>query len=379
MRIGIIAHVKHPIAEPFAGGLEAHTALLATRLRERGHKVTVFASTRSEAEIGVEPICDATSLNAVGTAEATDESFFREHHAYLDLMQRLRQGGFDVIHNNSLHYLPVAMADVLPMPMVTTLHTPPFCWLESGIRLARHDNISFVAVSKVMTALWRSVVPGCKVISNGIDLKRFSFQAEHDPAIYMVWQGRLVPEKGAHHAIAAAKKMGIPLKIAGPALDQEYFDREVKPHLGGGIKYEGHLAQKDIAALVGKAAVLLNTPGWDEPYGLVVAEALACGVPVAAFDRGAMREILTEECGVLAQPDNAEALAQAAKAAMALSRHACRHRAETACDAETMVTRYEKLYYQLTRCASATASPPAVNCLPAALPLKTPALAAMPS
>ena len=135
MRIAIIAHLKHAIAEPFAGGLEMHTHLLATRLRARGHDVTLFASTRSDPATGLTAICDETALMATGVAEATDIAFFREHHAYLRLMSELRRGAFDIVHNNSLHYLPVAMADTLPMPMVTTLHTPPFCWLESGIRL----------------------------------------------------------------------------------------------------------------------------------------------------------------------------------------------------------------------------------------------------
>lgn len=127
MRIGIIAHLKYPIAEPFAGGLEMHTHLLARSLRDRGHDVTIFASSRSEPGLGLEAICSETAISTVGTAEAPDVAFFKEHHAYLSLMGELRHRRFDVIHNNSLHYIPVTMADSLPMPMVTTLHTPPFC------------------------------------------------------------------------------------------------------------------------------------------------------------------------------------------------------------------------------------------------------------
>ena len=135
MRIAIIAHLKHAIGEPFAGGLETHTHMLAKSLQRRGHAVTVFASTKSDPALGVEAICDETSLLATGTNEANDVAFFREHHAYLRLMTELRTRDFDVIHNNSLHYLPVSMAATVAMPMVTTLHTPPFCWLESGVRL----------------------------------------------------------------------------------------------------------------------------------------------------------------------------------------------------------------------------------------------------
>ncbi|MEG8030375.1 glycosyltransferase [Sphingomonas aurantiaca] len=173
-----------------------HTHLLATRLRARGHDVVLFASTRSDPATGLTAICDETALMATGVAEATDIAFFREHHAYLRLMSELRRGGFDIAHNNSLHYLPVAMADTLPMPMVTTLHTPPFCWLESGIRLCRAEATRFVAVSEAIRAMWSPIVPIDRVVGNGIDLDRFPYRVVPDADPYLVWYGRIVPEKG---------------------------------------------------------------------------------------------------------------------------------------------------------------------------------------
>jgi glycosyltransferase involved in cell wall biosynthesis len=112
LRIGIIAHLKYPIAEPFAGGLEMHTHMLASKLRDRGHEVTVFASTKSSSAIGVEPICAQTELDLFGN-DGEEIAFFKEHHAYLTLMNQLRYAPFDIIHNNSLHYLPLVMADAL--------------------------------------------------------------------------------------------------------------------------------------------------------------------------------------------------------------------------------------------------------------------------
>jgi glycosyltransferase involved in cell wall biosynthesis len=347
MRIGIIAHLKYPIAEPFAGGLEMHTHLLARSLRARGHDVTVFASSRSEPAIGLEAICSETAISTVGTAEAPDIAFFKEHHAYLSLMSELRHRRFDLIHNNSLHYIPVTMADSLPMPMVTTLHTPPFCWLESGIRLCRARNNAFVGVSQTVAGLWEHVMPTDTVIMNGIDLDRFSFRAPPDADQYLVWYGRIVPEKGLHLAIAAARQVGLPLKIAGPILDEAYFREQIAPHLGADAIYVGHLPHRELAALVGGARAFLCTPLWDEPYGLVVAEALACGVPVAAFARGAIPEILDASCGVLATPDDVASLAHAALQALSLNRHACRERAELVCDAERMIDAYEALYTRL--------------------------------
>jgi len=352
LRIGIIAHLKHAICEPFAGGLEMHTSMLQGALQRRGHDVTVFASSRSQPEACVEAICDETSLLEIGCDEAPDKAFFQEHHAYLSLMNGLRNRPFDLIHNNSLHYLPVAMADALPMPMVTTLHTPPFAWLESGVRLCKAPHATFVAVSESIRRSWSRVAPVDHVVMNGIDLARFAFQAEAARDAYWVWYGRIVPEKGVHHAIAAAGLAGTRLLIAGPISDQDYFDREVGPRLNDQIVYLGHLSHSELAKVVGGARAFLCTPCWEEPYGLVVAEALACGVPVAAFARGAIPELLDDSCGVLATPDDPSSLAQAAMAAQDLNRHACRSRAERRCDAERMIDEYEALYVALIEGAS---------------------------
>lgn len=347
MRIAIIAHLKHAITEPFAGGLEMHTHLLATSLRARGHDVTLFASTRSDPATGLEAICDETTLNAAGVAEAHEIKFFREHHAYLRLMSELRRRDFDIVHNNSLHYLPVAMADTLPMPMVTTLHTPPFCWLESGIRLCRAEATRFVAVSDAIREMWSPIVAIDRVVGNGINLDRFPYHAVPDADPYLVWYGRIVPEKGTHLAIAAARRMGLPLRIAGPVSDPAYFAAEVAPHLGDAVQHVGHLDHDSLSRLIAGARAFLCTPCWDEPYGLVVAESLSCGTPVAAFARGAIPSLLDAESGVLAAPDDIASLADAAREAMALDRSACRARAEEICDAEGMIDGYEALYCEM--------------------------------
>lgn len=344
MRIGIIAHLKYPIVEPFAGGLEMHTHLLAKTLRDRGHEVVVFASTKSCGKIGVEPICSQTALDIYGTDEAEDVAFFKEHHAYLTLMNQLRSAPFDIIHNNSLHYLPIVMSDALPMPMVTTLHTPPFKWLASGVRIAGGRNLRLVAVSEAIRKVWADVAWADDVILNGVDLSRFAFHPRPDEEPYLVWYGRIVPEKGLHHAIDAARLLGMSLRFAGPLLDSAYFEEWIRPRLGNDTLYAGHLNHEDLSRLIGGARTFLCTPCWEEPYGLVVAEALACGVPVAAFARGAIPTILTPTTGALAEPGDARSLSDAAKRALTLDRIDCRRRAENFCDAEVMVDGYETVY-----------------------------------
>jgi len=130
-----------------------------------------------------------------------------------------------------------------------------------------------------------------------------------------VWFGRIVPEKAPHLAIIAARQAGARLKLAGRVGDAAYFDREVRPLLGHGIDYVGALRQPELSALVGAASVALVTPVWSEPFGLVMAEALMTGTPVAAFDSGGTSEVLAGIPGTAIVPSaDTDALAHAATA-----------------------------------------------------------------
>ena len=164
---------------------------------------------------------------------------------------------------------------------------------------------------------------------------------------YAVWSGRIVPEKGLSEAIVAARRAGFPVRFAGPIGDAEYYDDEIKPLLGPDVRYEGHLRQDELAELVGGAAVALVTPRWEEPYGLVVAEALACGTPVAAIARGGIPEILDESSGRLACPGDLDGLVRAIGQAASLSRADARLRAETHCSQDVMMEKYLERYYAL--------------------------------
>ncbi|MGW0658467.1 glycosyltransferase [Streptodolium elevatio] len=348
LRIGLVASVRHPIREPFAGGLEAHTWHLARALVHRGHEVALFAGPGSDPELGAREM-RIRSFTASRPARADTsmpaENWMAEHHAYLNLMIELSRGDrFDVIHNNSLHYLPVAMAAAVPTPLVTTLHTPPTPWLESAIDTARPCPVTFTAVSRHTAHAWKRSVRHARVVHNGVDTRLWR-PGPGGPDL--AWTGRLVPEKGPHLAIAAARKARRKLRLAGPISDQDYFDTHIAPNLGDGIEYVGHLSRLAVADLVASSAALLVTPCWDEPYGLVVAESLACGTPVAGFDRGALGEILTPATGRLVGHGDIDALAEAIAETAALSREAARARAEDFCSLDTMTSRYEGLYREL--------------------------------
>ena len=346
IRVALIASARYPIRQPFPGGLEAHTWQLASRLRHRGHHVTVFGGRGSDPALGVRelPELPAISPDARADVSMPPEWFLAEHHAYLSLMLDLaRDGGdYDVVHNNSLHYLPVAMADAVAAPVLTTLHTPPTPWLESAVAL-RPAASRFAAVSRFTARQWARSV-SAPVVPNGVDT---AFWTPGPGGGTPVWSGRIVPEKGPVEAIRAARGAGTGLRLAGPRPDPRFYREQVEPLLGDGVEYVGHLDHAELVRLVGSASVAVVSPCWDEPYGLVVAEALACGTPVAGFARGALPELLDDTCGVLAAPGDVDGLAAAITAAARLDRAAARRRAAETCSVEAMIDGYERLYREL--------------------------------
>lgn len=328
LKIAIITHLSIPIRQPYAGGSECFVHLLAKKLIERGHEVTVFSVEGTDQAINPHFIYPLTW-------NLTED--------YKKLMYYLQDTDFDIVHNNSFSDIPALYSDVLKVPMVTTVHMP----IEHhSYNLVNHYNNTYVTVSHYLRKNFAKVI-NSEVIYNGINLENFKYTLKTHKENYILWSGRIVKEKGTKYAIKAAKKLKLPLKIAGPIRCNKYFKKYIKPYLNNDIEYLGVLPHNELSKLIEKARVCLVASIWNEPYGLVVAEALACGTPVAAFTSGAIPELLNEKTGALAKPKDVNGLCKAILKAMNLSPEDCRKRAEEIADLNKMVDKYEDLYYRL--------------------------------
>lgn len=351
MKIGIIAHLKYPISKPFMGGLEAFTYDICQRLLARGHNVLLYACAGSDPILNVRPILCEEDYKPITSSKFTSRElsteFISTHHAYVELMQEIDKDGLDVIFNNSLNYVPIMMSALVKAPMVTVLHTPPIFELKNAIRREQFfRRVKYVSVSKTNADNWKDFAPDCEVIHNGIDLSTWHFYPEN-AGDHVMWFGRIHPDKGLHLAIEATKLAGKKMKIAGAISDKHYYETEILPRIDDSIELLGHCDHHQLNELIGNAAVALITPCWDEPFGLVVAESLACGTPVAGIGRGALPHLLDEQTGRLCKSGNAEQLAGCIIEASRLDRNACRQRAEQLFDVEKMVDAYEALFEQI--------------------------------
>lgn len=351
MKIAIIAHCLYPIAEPFEGGLEMITYLLCRSLMAKGHEVDLYAHPDSDTIFNVVPIrTDRTIPSSLSTDMAQfgfRDRPLQELLGYTDVMTAISINDYDIVHNHSLHYIPILMGNQERVPFITTLHTPPFPFLRLGaFGILDRSCQKFTMVSKSLADTWREFIPESQVVHNGIDIGKWTFNSETTED-YLFWYGRVCPEKGTDLAIRAAIKSGSRIVLAGPNCNEGYFDEIVRPLLQNpNVSYVGHRTQDQIIPLLSNAKATLFTSTWEEPFGLTLTESLACGTPVLAFEGGATREILTSDTGVIVAKNDVAALARAVGRIATLSRNACRQRA-LKFSHEVMVECYLGLYYRM--------------------------------
>jgi glycosyltransferase involved in cell wall biosynthesis len=346
MRIAILSHVRQPIAEPFAGGMEAHSWHLAAGLEARGHEVTLFASGDSDPRFAIDPVLSEHYERTFPWAEHKGLPALIEHvdRGYGGACERLTRERFDVVHNNSLHRFPLQHAREGRMPTVTSLHVPPFPAIEWFVTNSPAPWHKITVTSERQLWVWFKGAPSpdVSVVHNGIDLERWRFSAERGTAA--IWCGRIAANKGPHFAAEAARLAGVPLDLYGVVEERDYFEQKLVPLLDHSIRYHGHARGEELGDALRRAAVLVFTPCWDEPFGLVAVEAMACGLPIAAFDNGAAREVIGEQVGRFAPSEDVAALAQAIREAWSIDRTHPRQRATSLYSNDRMLQRYENLY-----------------------------------
>lgn len=362
MRLALLAHLRHPIRPPFMGGMEAHSWHLARALAARGHEVTLFASADS-----ADGLPEGVRLEPVLDVHYDRDFPWHEHHgtdalnAHLDaafarVCERLAEGRFDAIHNNALHRYPPRLARALRLPMVTSLHVPPFPALHRAVTESAAPWTRFTVTSRMQVSRWwpEGTPEEARVVHNGIDLDLWPFCPQGDGSA--VWAGRITPTKGPHLAAEAARLAGVPLRVYGTIEHADYFRDALQPLLKGPVSYEGHLSGATLAKSMKGASAALFTPLWDEPFGLAAIEAMALGLPVAAIGNGAAAEVIGP-AGAIAATEEPAALAEALIAAMDVPRRVARERAERLFGLEVMVGRYEALYREVRAGLGAPADP----------------------
>jgi glycosyltransferase involved in cell wall biosynthesis len=355
VKVAIVAPLISPIREPQRGGSQAFLSELARGLTGRGHDVHLYATSGSEVR-GVEVIdtgihhrdLEATLYRAAGAG--ADRSGPAET-AFARLYALISKNRYDIVHNHAFDAPAVRLASDLGTPVLHTLHLPPDRKVADALREAVHREpaTTVACVSAAQARAWREAVAVDAILPPYIPTRRIHFSPAAGSGA--VFAGRLSPEKGAAEAIAIARTAGIPIEVFGDRYDEQYARSRIDPvSARRGVVVHPPVSQSKLWKAMRGAAVVLCPAKWDEPFGMVAAEAQACGTPVVAFRRGALDEVIVDGVtGFLVAPDDLPAAATAVGATPALSREACREHAEAQLDIEHSLDAHERLYEQLVR------------------------------
>ncbi len=347
MRIAILAPPWFPVPPVGYGGIEWIVSLLANGLVDAGHEVTLFASGDSSTKARLAAVFEEAPSTEIGQSAP-------ELRHVLACYERAEE--FDIVNDHS-GPLAAALGACADVPVVHTVHGP--LTAEAGelyATLARvAPGVGLISLSlnqrKPLPDLpWVATCP------NALDLAAYPVHSERGE--YLLFLGRMSADKGCHRAIAVAKEAGLPLMIAGKMREpreREYFEQLVAPHLGDGVEYLGETSHGKKVALLQNARATLFPIEWEEPFGLVMIESMACGTPVIATRWGAVPEVIEPgRSGVIV--DDYREMAAAVPEADRLEPRECRRSVEERFSAERMVRDYEAAFSAVV--AGATAALP---------------------
>ena len=329
LRIGVLASIAHRTPPRGYGPWEQVASTLAEGLVARGHDVTLFATADSVTGARLH----AEAPTGYEEDDRVDAKVYESMHVAAVFE---RAAGLDVI-SNQFDFLPLTYSRLVRTPVVTTVHGFSSERILPVYR-AYDDVARYVAISD---ADRHRDLTYEATIHHGIDLENFTFRPE--PGGYLLFLGRIHPDKGAHRAIEVARRSGLPLVLAGIVQDEEYFREQVVPHLGTAVSYVGPVGPAERDELLGGALALLHLIGFAEPFGLSVVESLATGTPVIAHPLGSMPEILRHGTTGYLVPD-LDAAVRATATVASLRRADCREDVRRRFTADRMVDEYAALF-----------------------------------
>ena len=279
MRIAVLSPVSWRTPPRHYGPWESVVSLLTEELVHLGLDVTLFATGDSQTSGKLVAVCPRPY--------SEDRSVDPKVAECLHISELFeRAANYDLIHNH-FDFLPLTYSRLVETPVVTTIHgfsSPAIIPVYRKYNGGGH----YVAISDSDKSPELDYIA---TVHHGIDVAQFPFSGAEGQ--YLLFFGRIHPDKGAREAIDVARRVGIKLVLAGIIQDQDYFDAEVEPHIDGTtVEYLGSVGPDRRADVLGGALALLHLISFDEPFGLSVIESMACGTPVIAFDRGSMPELI---------------------------------------------------------------------------------------
>jgi len=362
MRIALLAPLVSPIAPPFLGGAQAILYDLAQSLNDHGHDVTLYAADGSDVpgvrvvHTGIDPAALASyqvqPQQAAASPTNPDATPIARAFAHIyDLVAR-NAAQHDIVHAHAYDWAAFAYARRQPLPVVHTLHLPaldPQILDALASPAPEHaPPVRLVTVSRSCAETYAPHVRIDAVIYNGVDTGRMPANLIWGATYYLLYAGRISPEKGVFDAIRIASRAKRSLIIAGPIYDQAYFDERVVPSLDRtdtGVTYFGAVTRERLWDLMANAEALLCPIQWDEPFGLTACEAQATGTPVIGYARGGLREVVDSgRTGWLVAPGRVDQAAEAVGQAQRLDRQLCREWIERRFSLDMMTEAYLRFY-----------------------------------
>jgi glycosyltransferase involved in cell wall biosynthesis len=362
VRILVVSTLKRKVGPDVFASRSRIIYQLATGLAKKGHQVSLLGTKDSQLEgVNVIPLLDKCWIDL----PPVENEFLRQTASLILQAKKIIeiQGSFDVVHNHTYpDFFPSVLENELKIPMVTTLHALYDDYMDD--LLSKFKKTNFIALSQAYKRLYKKASI-YDVVYNGVDANLYSFKQQKSD--YLLWLGRLpkgknadgtfIDPKGVRWAIQLAQKTGSKLLLSGVCEDKKFFEADVKPYLNDKIQWVGEVSTEQslpvekVVELMQNAKAFLMTINQEEPFGLVMAEAMACGTPVIAFKRGSTEEVIVDgKTGFLVDPQKGvEGLAEAFSKISTISPRNCRTHIEQNFTLEKMVDNYEKVYTKLIK------------------------------